>query len=64
LSWILITVRIQEPDFEILAGCLKKLWRDFDEILWVDIRGELDELITPIRFELDPDHSPDPGTGF
>jgi len=33
------------PDFGILAGYLEKLWTDFDEILWVDSGGGLDELI-------------------
>jgi len=36
------------PDFWILAGYMKKLWTDFvdfDEILCVDSRGGLDELI-------------------
>jgi len=32
-------------DFGISAGYLNKLWTDFDEILWVDSRGGLDELI-------------------
>jgi len=32
LSPIRIIVRIQEPDFLILVGYLKKLWRGFDEI--------------------------------
>jgi len=50
LSWIWIIVRIQEPDLhrflkKSLAGYLNKLWTDFDEISWVDSRGDLDELV-------------------
>ena len=49
LSLIRIIVRTQEPDlhldFGILAGYLEKLWTDFDEILWVDSGGGLDELV-------------------
>ena len=33
------------PDSLILAGYLRKLWTDFDDILCVDSCGELDELI-------------------
>ena len=33
------------PDFLISAGYLKKIWTNFDEILCVDSRGDLDELI-------------------
>ena len=34
------------PDFWILAGYLKKLWTNFDEILWVDSCGSLHDLVT------------------
>jgi len=34
------------PDFWISAGYLKKLWTDFDEILWVDSCGALHDLVT------------------
>jgi len=64
LSPIRIIVRIQEPDlhriFRILAGYLNKvnkLWTDFEQNFtgtWTNWLG----------FELDPDHSPDPGSGF
>ena len=46
LSPIRIIVRIQKPDFGIIAGYLKKLWTDFGEILWVDSCGGLHDLVT------------------
>ena len=40
------TTKTLEPDFWISAGYLKKLWTDFDEILWVDSCGALHDLVT------------------
>jgi len=45
----------------LLARLLKNAWMDFDEILRVDRYRDMDERI---NFWPDPDHSPDPGTGF
>jgi len=45
----------------LLARLLKNALMDLDEMLHVDRCRDMDELI---NFEADPDHSPDPGTGY